>query len=75
MERRCAAGPISAGVSDVHQSPKSHFMRLCGIVQGYPGNVDAVVTYVLTDGDAKQDKGYLRVIMEATTDQVDNQAP
>lgn len=40
-----------------------------GIAQGYPGNVQAVVTYVLEDGSAKQDKGYLRVLMEATTDQ------
>lgn len=40
-----------------------------GTVQGYPGNVEAVVTYVLEDGNAKQDKGYLRVLMEATTDQ------
>jgi hypothetical protein len=42
---------------------------LAGIMQGYPGNVEAVVTYVLEDGNAKQDKGYLRVLMEATTDQ------
>ena len=27
------------------------------------------MTYVLEDGSAKQDKGYLRVLMEATTDQ------
>ena len=38
-------------------------------MQGYPGNVEAVVTYVLGDGEGKQDKGYLRVLMEATTDQ------
>jgi hypothetical protein len=44
-------------------------MYLAGIMQGYPGNVEAVVTYVLEDGNAKQDKGYLRVLMEATTDQ------
>jgi len=28
------------------------------------------VTYILTDGVAKQDKGYLRAIMTATTDKV-----
>lgn len=30
----------------------------------------ATVTYILTDGVAKQDKGYLRAIMSATTDKV-----
>lgn len=39
-------------------------------LQGYPGNVQASVTYVLTDGSAKADTGYLRVIMEATADKV-----
>ncbi len=38
--------------------------------QGYPGTVKATVTYILTDGVAKQDKGYLRAIMTATTDKV-----
>ena len=60
--RRCI--PIMSAHAQRAQS-----MYLAGIMQGYPGNVEAVVTYVLEDGIAKQDKGYLRVLMEATTDQ------